>query len=443
MTSSSHIVTPARRASSRRSFRLLWTGQSLSLLGDQFAVLALPLLALEVMGASPAAAALLPFALFAPFLVLGLPSGAIVDRLPRRSTMLVCEAVQAGTFIAIAVLALLGILAFPILLALVAVSGCALVFFQVAYTSYLPELLTSERELQSGNARLFLSESLSRTLGPIMAGPVIAVLGAVVAICVNAATFVVSLVTLGAIRPGHATAPPAPSAPRAQTSLFQEIREGIAFVVRHDRLEPMISCGVIYVMFLTMVETSLILYCRNTIGLSASGIGLVIGMAGAGFPIGNMLSTKLAARFGTCRTLVGGAIVAVLGLIATPVAGSFGSVAGLVVAGVIHGIGEGTFGPTALTLRQTVTPPQLLGRVNAVQRFLIWGAGPIGSLLAVGCIRFSGLSAALWMGGLGTALCLPVLLRRGVLRGLGGQRPQAAAPGSVEPATTHPHTEAA
>jgi MFS family permease len=427
---------------------LLWAGQSLSLLGDQFAVLALPLLALEVVGASPAAAALLPFALFAPFLVLGLPSGAIVDRLPRRSTMLVCEAVQALTFAAIALLAIADALAFPILLALVAVSGCALVFFQVAYTSYLPELLATEAELQSGNAKLFLSESLSRTVGPIVAGPVIAALGAVAAICANTATFLGSLLTLGAIRARRA---PAHVAPAAERSLRREIREGIAFVVRHDRLAPVISCGVVYVVFLTMVETSLVLYCRSELGLTATGIGLVVGTAGAGFPIGNLLSSRLLARLGPSRTLVCGATVAVLGLVATPIAGSAGSLPGLVLAGVIHGVGEGTFGPTALTMRQLETPPQLLGRVNAVQRFLIWGAGPLGSLLAVGCIQLSGLGAALWLGGLGTALCLPALLRRGVLRELRAPRPASRAialdaaptPSAIEVPPRHHHAEAA
>ncbi|MEO7732007.1 MAG: MFS transporter, partial [Kofleriaceae bacterium] len=220
--------------SRRRDFRLLWAGQSLSLLGDYFAVLALPLLAIEVVGASVAEAALLPFALFMPYLLLGLPAGAIVDRLPRRSTMLVCEAVQAATFGTIAVLALLGALTFPLLLALSAISGCALVFFQVAYTSYLPELLATDDELQVGNARLFLSESVSRTLGPIAAGPVIAVLGVVAAVCANVASFVASFATLLAIRPSVARAEPRRREPGW---LVRDVREGMAFVFRHDRLE--------------------------------------------------------------------------------------------------------------------------------------------------------------------------------------------------------------
>ncbi len=401
--------SPSRRG----DFRLLWAGQSLSLLGDQFAVLALPLLALEVVGASPAQAALLPFALFAPFLVLGLPSGAIVDRLPRRSTMLACDALQAVTFSLIAALALGGALSFPVLLALVAISGCAVVFFQVAYTSYLPELLSREDELHVGNSRLYFSESVSRTLGPMAAGPVIAALGAVAAICANAATFVASWLMLLGLQTRTVRTPPKP---RERGWLIRDIGEGMAFVFRHDRLLPVISCGVVYVGFLTMVESSLILFCRNELGLGATGIGVVVGVAGAGFPIGNLLSPRLAARFGVCRALAATASVAVLGLVLTPIACSLASVPALIAAGVIRGIGEGAFGPTAVTLRQTVTPGALLGRVNAVQRFLIWGSGPIGSLLAAACIHLWGLTAAMWVGGLGTTLCLPMLLRRGVLR---------------------------
>ena len=414
------MTPPTTRLPSRPGdFRLLWAGQSLSLLGDYFAVLALPLLALDVVGDSPAQAALLPFALFAPFLVLGLPAGAIVDRLSRRATMLACEALQIAAFGAIAGLALLDALAFPTLLALVAISGSAVVFFQIACASVLPELLTTEAELRVGNARMFLSESVSRTLGPVVAGPVIAALGAVAAICANAVSFVVSFATLLAIgRRGAAAASTAEPRRRERGWLVRDVREGMAFVFRHETLEPVITCGVVYVCFLTMIEASLIVYCRNVLGLGATGIGAIIGVAGAGFPIGNLLSSRLAARFGVARTLVGSAAVAAVGLVITPIAGSLGSVTGLIVAGVIHGTGEGVFGPTAMTLRQTETPDALLGRVNSVQRFLVWGAGPLGSLLAMACIRMWGLGAALWIGGLGTTLCLPVLLRRGVLREL-------------------------
>ncbi|TSC34430.1 MFS transporter [Corallococcus sp. Z5C101001] len=401
--------------SRRGDFRLLWAGQSLSLMGDQFAVVALPLVALEMVGTPAAQAALLPFALSAPFLVLGLPAGAIVDRLPRRLTMLVCDAVQAVAFAIIAALALLHALSFPVLMALVAISGCAVVFFQVAYTSYLPELLTRKEELHVGNSRLFFSESISRTIGPMAAGPVIAAFGAFVALWANALTFMASLVTLLAIRPTTVRSVPKP---RERGWLVRDIREGTTFVFLHSRVEPVISCGVVYVLFLGMIEASLILYCKSVLGLSATGIGLVVGAVGIGFPLGNLLSARLTARFGVARSLVVSASVAVLGLVLTAAACSLGSLVGLVASGVIHGVGEGVFGPTSLTLRQLETPDVMLSRVNSVQRFFLWGAGSIGSLLAAGCIHLWGLPVALWAGGLGTVLCLPMLLRRGILQAI-------------------------
>lgn len=427
MTSPSPSADPPSR---RGDFRLLWAGQSLSLLGDQFAIVALPLVALDLVGASAAQAALLPFALSAPFLVLGLPAGAIVDRLPRRSTMLVCDAVQAVAFAIIAALALFQMLSFPVLMALVAISGCSVVFFQVAYTSYLPELLSRKEELHVGNSRLFFSESVSRTFGPMAAGPVIAAFGAFAALWANAITFMASLGTLLAIRPTAVR--PSPK-PRERGWLVRDIREGTTFVFRHGRLEPVIACGVVYVLFLGMLESSLILFCRSVLGLGATGIGLAVGAVGFGFPIGNLLSARLTARFGVARSLVASASVAVLGLVLTAVSCSLGSLVGLVASGVVHGVGEGVFGPTSLTLRQLETPDAMLSRVNSVQRFLLWGAGSIGSLLAAACIHLWGLHVALWAGGLGTVLCLPMLLRRGILQALRQPHVELAPATQVEP----------
>jgi len=100
-----------------------------------------------------------------------------------------------------------------------------------------------------------------------------------------------------------------------------------------------------------------------------------------------------------------------------PTFGSIGGAvgaAGLVAGSVVHSIGEGSFSPTALTLRQTLSPADLLGRVASVQRFLTWGAVALGSLLAAGTIAVAGLAGAMWIGAVGTVLCVPALLHRGI-----------------------------
>ena len=412
-----HTVLPSiehPRTSVRRDFGLLWTGQSLSLFGDQFMTLALPLLAVTVLGVSPATAALLPFALFLPFLPLGLPAGAIVDRLPRRTVMLVCDSAQVVLFGAVWVLGTLDALTFPLLSALVLASGCAVVFFQVAYTSYLPTLYSDPADLHRGNARLALSESVSLSAGPMMAGPIIQFFGVIGAVAANVGSFAASVLSLALIR---RTEPPRHSTPRERGWLRRDIGEGWRFVVGHQILAPLVACSTTYVLFLSMVDTSLVLYCRNVLGLGPQWIGVVVGAAAAGFPIGNLVSGRLARRIGDARALLISATVSVVGIVLMPGFGSIGGivgVTGLVAGSVVHSVGEGSFSPTSLTLRQTLSPDELLGRVASVQRFLTWGAVALGSLLAAGATALVGLAGAMWIGAVGTVLCIPALLGRGI-----------------------------
>lgn len=400
-----------------RNFNLLWSGQSLSLLGNQFLVVGLPLLAVQVVGASAAQAVLLPFLMFVPFLFFGLPVGAWVDRLPKRKTMILADLVQMVVYASIALLSMQGWMTFPLLMVLVFCAGVATVFFQVAYNSFLPELYSRASELQKGNAKLFFSESIARTLGPMAAGPVIAVFAPPLAILLNGGSFLVSALTLGAIRHQRTDLDRAEVAP-VRMSIMSDIKVGLRFVFSHPKLEPVFLCGAVYVLFLTIIETSLVLYCKDVLMLSPGTIGLVIGAAAAGFPVANLISSRLMNHFGISRTLVIAAATSVCGLFLIAVFGAAGSIAGLIAASVLHGLGEGVFGPTSLTLRQTETPLTLLGRVNSVQRFMIWGAIPMGSVLTSLIITYAGLEWTLWFGGIGTALCLLPLVRRGILADL-------------------------
>jgi fucose permease len=410
------IIDPpkADASSVRRDFGLLWAGQSLSLFGDQFAKLALPLLAVTVLHVSPARAALLPFALFVPFLILGLPAGAIVERLSRRSTMLMSDGAQIIAFGAIWLLTATGRLTFPLLSILVLLTGCATVFFQVAYTSYLPSVFRDPNDLHVGNARLALSESTSKALGPMAAGPLIRVLGLPGAIAADALSFVASVISLCVIRHReertHTTQ-------RERGWIRRDISAGLKFAWHHPILQPILACGTTYVLFLSMIDVSLVLYCRNILGLPTQWIGVVVGAAAAGYPIGNLLSSRLIQRLGAPTTLVISASVSVLGIVAMPAAATLGGGAGasgLVLGSIVHCIGEGAFSPTGLTLRQTQTPAELLGRTSAVQRFALWGAVAVGSLLAASVTALAGLTATVWIGALGTTLCLPALLQRGI-----------------------------
>jgi MFS family permease len=375
-------------------------------------VLVLPLLAVSMPGVSAAAAALLPFVMFGPWLALGLPAGAIVERLPRRTVMLVGDTVQAACYLAIALLSGLGVLSLTELLALVAIAGCAAVFFQVAYTSFLPVLYSDPAMLHRGNARLFVSESVGRSAGPALAGLLVKLTSLACAVASVAGTFAVSVLTLLSIRTRQP--PPAEMPRRERGWIVRSVWAGLRFLLHHRQLEPVILCGAVYALFLSVVESSLVLYCHQVLGLGVTAVGLVVGGAAAGYPVGNVLSGAVVRRLGPPRTLLAGAVISVCGLVAMPVAGAGGSVLGLVAGSVAHAAGEGVFGPTGLTLRHTASPPEFLVRVNSVARFLTWGVVPLGSLLAAAVIALAGLPVALWVGGCGTALCLPVLFRRGI-----------------------------
>jgi len=398
-------------------FNMLWAGQTFSITGDQLLLLALPLLAVEVLNASAAQAALLPFAMFAPFLVIGLQAGALIDRMPRKRTMMVCDLIQFIIFCSVATMALAGILTFWWLMAMVAVAGISIVFFQVAYLSYTPDLLNGGDGIQRGNIRLTFSESTARTLGPMIGGPLIAVFGLIATIFINAVTFLLSFLSLAAIK---TQSKPLESKPREKDWMRKDIKDGLEFVFSNKKLKPIMLCSLVYVFFLCMIEFSLVLYCRKVLNLDIDVIGFIIGATAAGLPIGNLISAKLSKMYGTSFTLVFGATVSVIGIVLIPVMGHFGSVAGLISVSILHGIGDGAFNPTSMTVRQTVTPSDLLGRVNSVQRFLVWGAIPLSSLFTSLCIEMVGLTAVMWVGGIGSLLCLVPLLRQDILDDLKG-----------------------
>jgi MFS family permease len=400
-----------RVPTARRDFTLLWGGQTVSLVGDRVMALALPLLAVETLASSAGVATLLATSLYAPFLVLSLPAGAIVEGRTRRTTMIVANGIQFLLVSLIWLLAWTGGLTFPVLVLCVLLTGCCVVFFQVAYTAYLPTLLKDPDELHTGNARLALSESLSQGLGPLVGGALIGLVG-VVAICaLNALSFLVSVLTLSAVRHRE---PPIARQSRERGWMRRDIAAGLRFVRGHRALKPLMACSTIYSTTLGMIEASLVLYCLKVLHLTPTLIGVVVGASAAGYPIGNLISTRMRRRFGPYRALVFAAVTSVVGILMMPAFGSIGSTlgtCGLVGGSILHSIGEGTFNPMSLTVRQTESPTDMLTRIGSVQRFFVWGGLAVGSLLAAGCTSAFGLTTTMWTGALGTIACLPALFR--------------------------------
>jgi MFS family permease len=393
-------------------FAKLWAGQSVSQLGDQVTVVALPLLALGVLHASAAGVALLVTLSRLAFLPLGLPAGVWVDRLGRRRVMVAADVLRALALLSLPVAAVSGVLSYAQLALVALLLGVGTVFFEVAYPSYVPGLLRRlgrDDGLLAANTRLELSRSTAAVAGPGVAGLLVGAAGAVAAVFVDALSFVVSVLSLVAI--GHAEPPVA-----HRSRVRGELGTGLRFLVREPVLRTLLLCGGAYNLCYVMVESLLVAYATRALGLGATATGLVLAVAAVGFPVGTLLAAPLVRRLGAGPAVIAGAALAVSGPLLYLPATAAHPVPWLVAGGLLLGVGQACFNVPYLSLRQAATPEALLGRVNAAFRFVTWGALPLGSALGALLVQALGLRATIAVAAVGSAVCLPILLGNARLR---------------------------
>ncbi|MFD5096925.1 MFS transporter [Amycolatopsis thailandensis] len=358
-----------------RDFRLLWTGETTSVLGSSIAVVALPLVAVVALQASTFAVGLLTAAAWLPWLLIGLPAGAWVDRRPKRPIMLACNTFSMLVFLSVPVAAWFGLLTMTQLLVVAFVGGVAKVFFNVAYRAYLPSLVDKE-QLQEANEKLQGSESAAQIGGPGLAGLLAQGFGAVTGVLADAVSFGISVLCLRSIRYRE---PARPAGPRSR--LRDEIREGLAFVV-HDRyLRVFAVFGAVSNVALMGYQSIEVVFLARDLGVGPGAVGLVLALVGAGGVFGAALSGKLAARIGTARAFVlcegFGALMMLLG----PLANGGWGLAFFVVAG--FALSAGVVGSNVLnaTFKQRYVPAEMFGRVTASMSVLSFGAIALGGLL--------------------------------------------------------------
>ncbi|WP_084369565.1 MFS transporter [Microbispora sp. ATCC PTA-5024] len=382
---------PGRGGGLPRDFRLLWIGQTTSRLGSSVSAVALPLVAVATLGAGPLEAGMLAAASWLPWLLIGLPAGAWVDRLPRRPVMLACDAVSCTLFLSIPVAAWCGVLVIGHLLAVAFLSGISAVFFQTASYAYLPGLLPPD-ELARGNARLVGGESAANIAGPGVAGLLAQAASAVAGVLADAASFLVSAVLLTRIRTAEA---PRPRADR--TGLRREIADGLRFVAKDPYLRVLTAVGATGNLALTGYQSVLVVFLVRVVGVSPGAVGFLIAGMSAGGVIGAFGATRVTRRFGTAHGLLLCQLgTAPFGLL-IPLAGpgwrlSFAVAGGaVVIAGVTAGnVIKGSF-------RQAYVPSHLLGRVIVSMQFLNYGTIPLSALAAGALGAALGVRPTIWI----------------------------------------------
>jgi MFS family permease len=399
---------PRRSLWRHPDFLKLWIGDTVSQFGSQITALAVPLAAAIVLQATPAEMGFLAAAETLPFLLVSLPAGAWVDRLRRRPVLISGDLVRAVALLAVPITAVSGHLSMPVLYAVALVTGTATVFFDVAYMSYLPSLVDRD-QLVDGNSKLELSRSAAQFAGPGIAGALVGWLTASVAILFDAISFLFSAVTIWLIRKPEPAPETDPSAPRRH--IVAEIREGLGVVLRNPVLRAIAASIAVSNLFTSMGFATLILFLTRDQGLSAIEIGLAFGLANLGAIAGALVSGRIAKRLGVGRTLIATDLVGGLALLAVPLASPAYALPALVVGFGISSLLLTAFNIVQVSLRQSITPDRLQGRMNATMRFFIWGVMPIGSLLGGGLATVIGIrEAILFSYAASLAGVLPLLL---------------------------------
>ena len=258
------------------------------------------------------------------------------------------------------------------------VVGTLTVFFDVAYQSYLPSLVR-RNQLVEGNSKLELSVSAAQLGGPAAAGGLVSLLSAPWAVLTDAISFLGSALFVLRIRTREEVVQPTAAAERP--GMRAEAWEGMQFVWKDRRLRALTESTVIFNFCANGAFAVYLVYAVRSLGLSPAAIGVIFSLGNVGWLAGALVAGRLTTRLGVGRTIILTGAVAAPALMLVPAAPPSAPIPFLIAAGVLSSFGLVIWRIAQVSLRQAITPDHMLGRVNAVSRFMMWGTIPLGTLL--------------------------------------------------------------
>jgi len=406
-----------------RNFRVLWTSETISQFGSQFTSLALPLTAIIILIANSTELGILIFACAIPWLLFGLFVGVWVDR-HRKQRIMVASNILRGLLLALipvsAVLGMITRLGIPFLCAVSFFVGFLQVFFDVTYQSYLPSLVRRD-QLVEGNRNLQSSASTAQVAGPTIAGIVISILTAPIAVAIDACSFFASSFALSRIDHDETI-----HEKISKPSVRSDIREGLRVVLGDRRLRMIAGSTGTYNFLTNALGAILLLYfvlpspdglgvSKTLVGVTA---GLIFSISSIGPLVGVVLASRIARIAGIGRAIVLSELIGGLGSIPYFLSGSLTAsplftLAGLgmnwyillIMAGqFVTNIAVVVYNVNQISLRQSIVPIRLQGRMNATMRFLVWGTIPLGGLVGGLLGTFLGLRQAVGIAVIGGSL---------------------------------------
>jgi predicted MFS family arabinose efflux permease len=351
--------------------RLAWSNLAAQS-AEQIALAAAPIVAVLLLGVGEGRAGLLQTALTLPFILFAIPAGLLADRISRRRLMAGAEALRAAALLAILLLIGLHLLTLPLLAFSGFIAVCGTVVYSVAAPALVPSLVSPEL-LPVANARIELARTIAFAAGPALGGVLVGWLGAAPAFGFAAALSVIAVVLLSGIyEPSRAPAP--------RRHPLQEVHEGAAFVLHHALLRPVFVTQFIFNTASFLLLAVFVPYAVRHLGLSAAGVGATTAMYGVGMVVGALLATWVMRRI-AFGTVIG--LGPVTGFVAAAIMALTVLIPSALLAGLsffLLGVGPILWVISTTTLRQSVTPPSLLGRVSAIN-IMSYGARPVGSAL--------------------------------------------------------------
>lgn len=410
------------------NFLKFWVGESISLFGAQVTVLALPLTAALTLHGGPAQLGLIRFLQYLPYLLFGLPFGVWVDRSRRRPVMIYANLIRLILIGSVPVLSVLGHLNAVVLFAITFGVGTASVLFDVTWMSYVPTLIHGDRTLLiEANAKLGASSAAAEMAGPGLGGVLVSAFTAPITLAVNAASYAVSIASLLLIRL------PETRPARTEHRMMTELLAGLRFVFSNRYLRVIAMVGSACNFFISATLSMFVLYAVRERDIRPGLLGLILSATGIGGVLGAVYAGRLMRRLGIGKTYTIALSVTFLSQLLIPAAGGpeallvgllfaafFFAYCGLVAANVV-----------ALTLRQAITPPEFMGRMNAAMRTLLFGLAAFGGVFGGAIGTAFGLHAALWISTIGSALILGPLVLSPIRR-LDEMPPVADLPATVK-----------
>lgn len=339
----------------RRDFRLLWLGQIIARLGDNFYWLAL-LITVNELTSSTLAMGFTTISLALPQLLLGLPAGVLVDRFDHRKVMIASDVLRGGLVL---FCLLVGSREQVWIFYLVGFLMSAIsVFFFPARQAVTPSLV-AEEELLGANALLETSRTLAMLMGAAAAGFVIAYAGAKVAFILVSMSFLLSAIFLWAMR-----VPQMVQSTRSASlaNLWAELRQGLGFVRSSRLLTGIMIVMTVFMLGIGAINVLWVPFMDRLFGIGPEGLGIADSLQGLGMLLGSIIVGNLTSRFRLTRLLSGS--LALLGLAAGAIGLAPTFVAVLVLL-IFVGVSLPPINAAASTLVQTVTPDELMGRVNS------------------------------------------------------------------------------